>query len=86
MKIKNVAIEAFRCFDYQSLDFEREDGRLANLIVLYAPNGFGKTSLFDAIEYGVTRSVNRFTKGVYDKDNRVDKNLERNILFFSIKM
>lgn len=50
MKIKNVAIEAFRCFDYQSLDFEREDGRLANLIVLYAPNGFGKTSLFDAIE------------------------------------
>lgn len=44
-------------------------------IVLYAPNGFGKTSLFDAIEYGVTRSVNRFTKGVYDKDNRVDKKL-----------
>lgn len=77
MKIKNVAIEAFRCFDYQSLDFEREDGRLANLIVLYAPNGFGKTSLFDAIEYGVTRSVNRFTKGVYDKDNRVDKKFRK---------
>lgn len=73
MKIKNVSIEAFRCFDYQSLDFGMEDGRLANLIVLYAPNGFGKTSLFDAIEYGVTRSVNRFTKGVYDKDNRVDR-------------
>lgn len=73
MKIKNVAIEAFRCFDYQSLDFETVDGKLANLIVLYAPNGFGKTSLFDAIEYGVTKSVNRFTKGVYDKDNRVDK-------------
>lgn len=75
MKIKNVSIEAFRCFDFQSLDFEDGDGNLANLIVFYAPNGFGKTSLFDAIEYGMTGSVNRFMKGVYKKDNMADKQL-----------
>lgn len=75
MKIKEIAIEAFRCFDYQYLSFEASEGVLANLIVLYAPNGFGKTSLFDAIEYGVTGSVNRFLRGVYQKDNMIDKGL-----------
>lgn len=75
MKIKEIAIEAFRCFDYQSLSFETDEGKLANLIVLYAPNGFGKTSLFDAIEYGITGSVNRFMRGVYQKDNMIDKGL-----------
>lgn len=73
MKIKEIAIEAFRCFDYQSLSFETDEGELANLIVVYAPNGFGKTSLFDAIEYGITGSVNRFMRGVYQKDNMIDK-------------
>lgn len=75
MKIKEIAIEAFRCFDYQYLNFEVSDGTLANLVVLYAPNGFGKTSLFDAIEYGITGSVNRFMRGVYQKDNIIDKGL-----------
>lgn len=77
MKIRKVNIEAFRCFDTQCLDFETNDGNLANLVVLYAPNGFGKTSLFDAIEYGVTGTVNRFTKGVYVKDNFVDKKFRK---------
>ena len=75
MKIKEIAIEAFRCFDYQYLSFEAGEGVLANLVVLYAPNGFGKTSLFDAIEYGITGSVNRFMRGVYQKDNMIDKGL-----------
>ena len=75
MKIKEIAIEAFRCFDYQSLSFETDEGKLANLIVLYAPNGFGKTSLFDAIEYGITGSVNRFMRGVYQKDNMIEQRL-----------
>ncbi|HAU86348.1 MAG TPA: hypothetical protein DCW90_12885, partial [Lachnospiraceae bacterium] len=35
MKIKEIAIEAFRCFDYQYLSFEASEGVLANLIVLY---------------------------------------------------
>lgn len=81
MKIKNIFIEAFRCFDYQSLDFEIDEDRLANLIVLYAPNGFGKTSLFDAIEFGMTGSVNRFMKGMYAKDNREDKKLRNSHSF-----
>ena len=34
MKIKEIAIEAFRCFDYQSLSFETDEGELANLIVV----------------------------------------------------
>lgn len=32
--------------------------------ILYGPNGFGKTSFFDAVDFVVTGSVHRFPKGV----------------------
>ncbi|MCP3681998.1 MAG: AAA family ATPase, partial [bacterium] len=32
----------------------------ANLIVLFGPNGFGKTSMFDAIDFACTGGVTRF--------------------------
>lgn len=43
------------------------DGRPARLVVLFAPNGMGKTSFFDGIEWGLTGSVGRFT-GIADKN------------------
>ena len=38
-------------------------GQVANLNVLYAPNGFGKTSFMDAVEWGLTGQLTRFPKG-----------------------
>lgn len=63
MKIKSVEISAFRIYDdpkQATFNFTCKDGTIANFVSLYAPNGFGKTSLYDAIEWGITKSINRF--------------------------
>lgn len=63
MKFKKVEISAFRIYDDPSnatFDFTTKIGEIANFISLYAPNGFGKTSFYDAVEWGVTQSINRF--------------------------
>lgn len=66
MKFKKVEIQAFRAYDKVddgTFDFTRiEDGENADFISLYAPNGFGKTSFYDAVEYGVTKNIHRFIK------------------------
>lgn len=61
-KIKEVSIEAFRAYEkLQPFDF-RHTGTdsVADLVVIYAPNGYGKTSFFDAIEWAITDEVGRF--------------------------
>jgi exonuclease SbcC len=66
MKFKKVEIQAFRAYDNANdgtFDFTRkEDGENADFISLYAPNGFGKTSFYDAVEYGITKNIQRFIK------------------------
>lgn len=61
-KIKEVKIEAFRAYEKaQKFDFlHKETGNIADLVVIYAPNGYGKTSFFDAIEWVVTDEIGRF--------------------------
>jgi exonuclease SbcC len=45
-RIKSVVIEAFRAYrKRQEFDLD------ADVVVLYGPNGLGKTSLFDALDY-----------------------------------
>ncbi|WP_433948071.1 hypothetical protein [Bacillus tropicus] len=61
-KIFEVELEAFRAFkEKKVLQLTAENGELANLIVLYAPNGTGKTSFFDAIEWSLTGEIQRIT-------------------------
>ena len=45
-KIKEIDITAFRAYkDIQKFDFIHEgSGSVANLVAIYAPNGYGKTS------------------------------------------
>lgn len=74
MKIKSIYIRAFRCFEEADIDFSK-DGVSANLVAIQAPNGFGKTSLLDAIEFGMTNRIERFEKANYKDDNVVDKKL-----------
>ena len=65
MKIKSIILKAFRLFDDERLDFvNRHEVRdaVANLVVIQAPNGFGKTSLFDAIEFAITRNIKRLKR------------------------
>ncbi|MFI3214309.1 MAG: AAA family ATPase [Eubacteriales bacterium] len=61
-KIREVNIEAFRAYEEeQKFEFvHKKTGDIADLVVIYAPNGYGKTSFFDAIEWVVTDEIGRF--------------------------
>ena len=70
IKIESIEIEAFRAFETKQLfDFvNSSSNKLANLVVIYAPNGFGKTSLFDAVEWCFTGKINRISKNTNIKN------------------
>ena len=56
-RLATLTVEGFRVYrDAQTFDLD------ASVIVLYGPNGLGKTSLFDAIEYACTGRVGRLCK------------------------
>ena len=52
-KIKSIEINAFRAFkDSEKFDFiNHEFNEVSNLIVLYAPNGSGKTSFMESMNH-----------------------------------
>lgn len=56
MKITSLTLQAFRGFN------KKEEFCLENvdIIVLYGPNGHGKSSIYDAIEWGLTGGIYRF--------------------------
>ncbi|QXE01481.1 AAA family ATPase [Terribacillus sp. DMT04] len=56
MKISRLIIEGFRGFN-KKRDFKFKNSQL---ILLYGPNGHGKTSFFDAIEWAFTGKLNRY--------------------------
>ena len=61
MKIKRIKVNNFRGF-YKEKTFEFEE---APFILLSAPNGIGKTTLIDAIEWAFTGSIGRL-KDAFD--------------------
>lgn len=63
MKFKKVEISAFRIYNEPAdatFDFTINFGEAADFVSIYAPNGFGKTSFYDAVEWGVTNDIQRF--------------------------
>lgn len=68
MKFKKVEIQAFRAYEEVAngtFDFNisKDNQELtADFVSIFAPNGFGKTSFYDAVEYGLTDSIDRFLK------------------------
>ncbi|SKA00550.1 AAA family ATPase [Pantoea eucalypti] len=91
MKIKKVEIEAFRAYKSKSdgtFDFTNDGDVAANFVAIYAPNGFGKSSFYDAVEWGITNHMARlggeYNKSNYEnaakitKDNNVGQEILRN--------
>lgn len=59
-KIKKIEISDFRIYEGTAeFNLEKKDN-VANLVALYAPNGYGKTSFFDAIEWTFSNKIKRF--------------------------
>lgn len=73
MKIKKVEIEAFRAYRSKSdgtFDFTGDGDEPANFVAIYAPNGFGKSSFYDAVEWAITNHLERLS-GEYNKANNI---------------
>lgn len=63
MKFKKVELNAFRAYKNKengTFDFTLDYGeKIANFISIYAPNGFGKTSFYDGVEWAMTNRIAR---------------------------
>ncbi|MFA0960374.1 AAA family ATPase [Roseivirga sp. BDSF3-8] len=80
MKIQKVEIQAFRAYDKVengTFDFSTKSNEVADFISIYAPNGFGKTSFYDAVEWAYTNRISRFDRK--DKFNKALAKSERDI-------
>ncbi|HAF30876.1 MAG TPA: hypothetical protein DCG75_17700 [Bacteroidales bacterium] len=61
IKLSKIELEAFRGYrDKVTFDFTLPGNKIADIVAIYAPNGFGKTSFFDGIEWNTKGSIERF--------------------------
>lgn len=73
-KIVNLRVKNFKCFDdTQFYEFRIEYEK--NPIILSGPNGFGKTTFFDAIELIFSKNITRLDKGIEKKTTNLGKNI-----------
>ena len=73
MRIDSLEIQNFRAY--------RKKWKMSfgsNLTVLYGPNGFGKTSVFDAVDFAFTGDIGRLNIKADDRFKRVANHLDSN--------
>ena len=73
MKLKKVVIEAFRAYKYKAdgtFDFTIDGNKPSDFVSIYAPNGFGKSSFYDAVEWALTNNVSRYIGDAYKNNNK----------------
>lgn len=79
MKFKKVEIQAFRAYDKVedgTFDFRTGENEYADFVSIYAPNGFGKTSFYDAVEWGVTKNIHRLVQKRLSSDYAKSEKIE----------
>ena len=73
-KIKSVRLKNFKCFDGSKYyEFILDDTK--NPIILTGPNGFGKTTFFDAIELIFSNKITRFNEAIEKGNTDLQKNV-----------
>ena len=74
MKIKKVIIKAFRLFEDETVNLtsKKDSNKASNFVAIYAPNGFGKTSFFDAMEFCITKSIQRVSVN-FNENFKIDQ-------------
>lgn len=77
MKLKNVQITNFRCFESMAIDFDEQ------LTVFVAENGGGKTAILDAIAIALSPFVGGFDTGVGKGFKYEDARLDRDASSYS---
>lgn len=73
-KVKSVRLKNFKCFDASKYyEFVLDDTK--NPIILTGPNGFGKTTFFDAIELVFSNKITRFNEAIEKGNTDLQKNV-----------
>jgi exonuclease SbcC len=84
-----VRLEAVVIKDFRAYRKSQTFNLGADVTILYGPNGFGKTSFFDAIDFAVTGEIGRLKSSGDDHFKRTAKHLDSKVedssisLFFS---
>lgn len=67
-KVKNIELKNFRVYEGRNqINLCIDKDRPASFVTIYAPNGVGKTSIFDGLEYAFKGEIGRF-KEIQDKE------------------
>mgnify|MGYP000030345713 CR=1 FL=1 len=73
-KIHSVRVKNFKCFDNSKFyEFELDEER--SPVILTGPNGFGKTTFFDALELLFSNKITRFDTKIESKATNLQKNV-----------
>lgn len=72
--IKSIEIINFRGYQEQQFTFFKDDSTITEFIILGGPNGYGKSSLIDAIEWCLTGNIRRL-----EDDYRLRKETAKNM-------
>lgn len=64
MKIQQIQFNNFRTYRQETFNIPEDK----KIILIYGRNGFGKTSLFDGIEWGLTGKLERYNEGSREKN------------------
>lgn len=73
-RIKSLRVNNFKCFDdskFYEFSFDEEK----NPIILTGPNGFGKTTFFDALELIFSKNITRFETKIENRNTNLLKNV-----------
>lgn len=73
-KIISLRLKNFKCFDNSRYYEFKIDGS-KNPVILSGPNGFGKTTFFDAIELIFSKQITRLDQEIESKKTNLGKNL-----------
>lgn len=73
-RIKSLRVKNFKCFDdskFYEFSFDEEK----TPVILTGPNGFGKTTFFDALELVFSKNITRFEIKIENKNTNLLKNI-----------
>ena len=73
-KIVSLNVKNFKCFDNKKF-YEFKIDYDKNPVILSGPNGFGKTTFFDAIELLFSKKITRFDSSIEKKTTNLGKNI-----------
>lgn len=73
-KIESLKVRNFKCFDCKKF-YEFYFTHDTNPTILSGPNGFGKTTFFDAIELIFTKKITRLNSDIEDGRTNLGKNI-----------